>query len=122
MMKIGKEPTMLDFPKTATEVRTLAENLVCFLKKGIKDKQRQFDWTYQNISLLDRYYRDQGLACFFTGSPDGPEFLWDFVGYVKDQGRQNQAEGEAAEDVLLYFGSGGIVGLLQGENACHIPY
>ena len=90
--------SMTDFPKTAAEVRTLADNLVRFLKEEIKDTQQPFEWTYQNISLLDRYYRDQGLACFFTGSPDGPEFLWDFVGYFKEQGNLIAVESEHKTD------------------------
>jgi hypothetical protein len=98
--------TMLDFPKTANAVRALAEELVSFLKNEIRDTKTQFEWTYQNIRLLDRYYRNQGLACSFTGSPDGPEFLWDFIGYVKEQGNLITVESEwetGHEDIAYDF-------------------
>jgi hypothetical protein len=101
-----KESIMIGFPKTAAAVRALAEELVCFLKKEIKDTQKQFEWTFKNVSLLNSYYRGQGLACFFTGSPDGPEFLWDFVGYIEGKGNLIIAESEWStkhEDIAYDF-------------------
>jgi len=61
-------------------------------------------WTCQNISLLEEFFRKLGLACFFSGSPDGPEFLWDFVGYIKERGILVAAESEfsAKHDDIAY--------------------
>jgi hypothetical protein len=43
---------------------------------------------------LEEHFRNTGLACFFSGSQDGPEFLWDFVGYIKGRGILIAAESE----------------------------
>jgi hypothetical protein len=85
---------MLDFPKTAPEIKKLTEELFKFLKGKVKNTRTQAKWTCQNKKLLEEHFRNLGLACFFSGSQDGPEFLWDFVGYIKSRGILIAAESE----------------------------
>jgi hypothetical protein len=89
---------MLDFPNSASEVKELEEKLAKFLKGRIQDTYGRPMWTKQNYRLLDQFFRDYCTECRFTGSQDGPEFLWDFTGYRDYQGMLITAESEHDTD------------------------
>jgi len=97
---------MIDFPKSSAEISELADELVNDLRGKIKDTHSAMRWTCQNISSLEDFFRRRGAACFFSGSPDGPEFLWDFAGYVKNRGILITSESEHStkyEDITYDF-------------------
>ena len=83
---------MQDFPNSADEIRTLAMDLVKFLKSGIKDTHGEQDWTDQNIHLLQTFSANNGAASF--PGDGGKQFLWDFISYAKDRGILLAAESE----------------------------
>jgi hypothetical protein len=87
-----------DFPEAAHEVNRLALELASHLKGGIRDTQTQIAWTLQNISLLEKFFHPRGVDCSFHGSTTGGEFLWDFIGYIKERGILIVAESEFLTD------------------------
>jgi hypothetical protein len=105
---------MTEFPRDASDTLVHAKVLIKFLKGKVENTRTQAEWTCKNIKLLEEHFRNLGLACFFSGSQDGPEFLWDFVGYIKNKGiliaaesEWNSREGSLREDFekLLYVRS-----------------
>ena len=90
--------TLSDFPGTSSEVKQLALDLVAHLKGSVGDTFPQLGWTLQNILLLEEFFRPLGLDCSFHGSKVGGEFLWDFIGYIKERGILIVAESEFLTD------------------------
>jgi len=82
------------FPAASSDVKQLALELVAHLKSSAENTSTQIDWTVKNVRLLDGFFRDRGLDCFFHGSDHGGEFLWDFIGYIKSRGILIVAESE----------------------------
>jgi len=68
------------------------------LKSGIRDTQTRIDWTWQNVRLLDEFFSPRGVDCSFHGSKTSGEFLWDFIGYIKERGILIVAESEFLTD------------------------
>lgn len=85
---------MTDFPDSAAQTKELAFDLVRHLRAGIKNTNSRKEWTNRNIRLLDGFCRTKQLTCDYHRSVDGPEFLWDFVGYIADKGILITAESE----------------------------
>jgi len=81
-------------PRTSAAIKELATELVHYLKGEIANTQSRVDWTWQNISLLDKFFGKGGCHQNFTASDAGPEFLWDFTAYVPYQGMLLVAESE----------------------------
>jgi hypothetical protein len=90
--------TLSDFPATSSEVKQLAQDLVAHLKGGVEDTSSQVGWTLKNISLLEEFFRPREVDCFFHRSRAGGEFLWDFIGYIKERGILIVAESEFLTD------------------------
>jgi hypothetical protein len=104
---------MTDFPKSASEARALAIELVRQLKHRTNTCS-QPDWKVRNFKLLDEFCRTNGIDPVYSGAKTGPECLWDFVGYLKEKGMLITGESEfstcddeAAKDFdkLLYGSS-----------------
>jgi hypothetical protein len=84
-----------DLPRKSAATKALATELVYHLKRQIKNTQPPAtNWTCQNISLLDGFFRGPVCDCNFTTSAAGPEFLWDFTAYIRDKGMLLVAESE----------------------------
>jgi hypothetical protein len=83
---------MLDFPNSAPDIKKLAEKLVRHLHGKIENTKDRKEWSGRNFCLLTDFFHSEGLACF--PGVDGPQFLWDFVGYVKGHGILIAAESE----------------------------
>jgi len=86
---------MEGFPSSREEIRRLAEELVKFLKGEMDATVSPRKWNANNFELLDTFFRGKHCTgCQFRGSPDGPEFLWDFEGHVGFKGLLVAAESE----------------------------
>jgi len=85
---------IIDLPRTSAAIKELATELVRYIKCEITNKQSRVDWTWQNISLLDRFFGNRGCHRNFTASDAGTEFLWDFTAYIPYQGMLLVAESE----------------------------
>jgi hypothetical protein len=83
-----------ELPRNSAAIKELATELVHYLKGNIRNTKSPVDWTWQNFSLLDRFFGDRGCYQNFTGSGEGPEFLWDFTAYIPYQGMLLVAESE----------------------------
>jgi hypothetical protein len=83
-----------ELPRTSAAIKELAVELVRYLKGNIPNTQYRVDWTWQNFSLLDRFFGDRGCQQNFTGSKAGQEFLWDFTAYIPYRGMLLVAESE----------------------------
>ncbi len=87
-----------DLPRTSAAIKELATELARYLKCKIKNTlPPATNWTCQNISLLDRFFRDRGCDCNFT-STTCAEFLWDFTAYIPFKGMLLVAESEHDTD------------------------
>ena len=88
-----------DLPRTSAAIKELATELVCHLKRKMKNTQPpRENWTNQNKRVLEAFFCDRGCHCDFTGSQTGGEFLWDFAAYINFKGMLLVAESEFDTD------------------------
>jgi len=87
---------MLDFPNSAPDIKKLAEKLVRHLHGKLENTHDRKGWSGRNFKVLTEFFRPHGIACF--PGEDGPQFLWDFVGYVNGRGILIAAESELSRE------------------------
>jgi hypothetical protein len=89
---------MPSFPKSSVEIKELALKLVKSLRSDTENTHGQKAWSRRNFRLLEKFSAAHHATSFpsinLTTKTRNRQFLWDFVGYVKERGILIAAESE----------------------------